>query len=91
MCAVGVVASGLTTRFDVGSFKEFGFASAMVCVLRHTWFEWWSTRGSCNRPCTVDKARAEAHCPACCLSAFGVIGQGTNVVPPRPRAFSRVT
>ena len=38
--AVGVVASGLTARFDVGSFKEFGFASVMVCVLRHTWFEW---------------------------------------------------
>ena len=40
---------------------------------------------------TLDKARAEAHCPAGCRSAYGVLGQWTNVVQSRSRALSRVT
>ena len=92
MYAGGVVASGLTNRFNVGSFLRSSVLRPQWCAFWDTHgFDQWSTRGSCNRSRTLDKARAVAHCPAGCLSAYGVVGQGTNVVPSRSRALSRVT
>ena len=83
---------GSDEQFDVDSFLgiRFRFHNG-VRFKTHMVFDMWSARGSCNRLRTVDKARAEVRCPAGCLSAYGVIGQGTNVVPSQSRFRSRVT
>ena len=89
---MGVVASGLTNWFYDGSpFKERFCVHNGVRFETHVDLVLSLPEARACRLRTLDKARAEARCPAGCCQRTAFIGQWTNVVQPRSRAFSRVT